>query len=205
MNEMIKRNVSVSLVVCVSVICFFAAGPEAQVFSLWGEEEMTTCSTYADPFVEFSMYLTLYPGTEGASGVVYKLLGPTGHVLQDAIPAAFVSLPVTGVLYGSPGGSMTFNTCQTESVWICRYVLISMNEDPDYYSLQAHDDTRQIGIRTCEAGTPYATAQVYNNFCFHDDWCRCRTAVDECSWSAIKTLCSVNTRDAGMPCGSSSP
>ena len=88
------------LVICVSIslLCLVASPAHAQIFSLWGDEAMTTIDVFVTgPLQQFSIYVFLEPDEDGAFAAEYKLSFPAGHFAIMVTPNQVVSQATLGV------------------------------------------------------------------------------------------------------------
>lgn len=160
-------------VVC-SLLLFLHTPLAAQtpMFSLWADEDMTLMSVYADSFETYSFYVFLAPGADGAFGAEYKLTGVEGHFCIESLANTFVSGSALGTPYGPPGISVSFTSCQTETVWIYRHTVLVL---PPVMSgvarLDPNDDTGFLGIAECPEPRLLVEAWVYNQLEVNNYWC----------------------------------
>jgi hypothetical protein len=160
-----KREIAIGLLVlCAALLC--AQPSEAQMFSLWSDENMTCCDVFpTGPYQPFHVFVFLDPGPDGAFAAEYKLETITGHFSPGgSVIAPFVSSATIGVWYGSPGISAPFTSCQTELVWIIDLVMMAPNVDPGYYTIELNESSNFCGVAICPGSRPLADAGVYNVF-----------------------------------------
>ena len=175
------------LIICValSVVCLVAFPVHAQVFSLWGDEAMTTIDVFVTgPFQQFSIYVFLHPDEDGAFAAEYKLSVPAGHFAITIIPNPVVSTQL-GNWFGFPGISAAFIRCQTELFWIVNLTMMSADTVPGFYVLELHDDSQFLGVAICPYPRPLLDGYIYNYFCFNTS---CWPATEESSWGAVKSM-----------------
>ncbi len=177
------------------LLCSFAPASHSQMFSLWGDEQVTTCETYTQgSYFPFSFYIFLEPGDEGAIGAEFKMIIPESHFSTVWFQSPVVSDSTTGVWYGSPGISMQFTSCQTDMFWIACFTMMAPNTTPAGYWLYPHDDTQLMGVKICSGERPWVAAGFYTCFTFNDSCWNCGdyyvdpTAVSETTWGAIKAM-----------------
>jgi hypothetical protein len=163
---------------------------QAQVFSLWGDEGMTTCEVHtAAPYQPFNVFVFLEPGIDGAFYVQYKLKILPGHFSIGQVINPVVSDAATiGVWFGSPGISAPFTSCQVDLLWIVNLTMMAPNTTPGYYEIKANEDSQLI--RVCPCVGPCGRYDndegfVYNQFGFNET---CIVSTEETSWGAIKSL-----------------
>ena len=176
------------LIICValSVVCLVAFPVHAQVFSLWGDEAMTTIDVFVTgPFQQFSVYVFLHPDEDGAFAAEYKLSIPAGHFAIVETPNQVVSQATLGVWYGAPGISAPFIRCQTELFWIVNLTMMSPDTVPGFYILELNDDSQFLGVAICPYPRLLRDGYIYNYFCFNTS---CWPATEESSWGAVKSM-----------------
>ena len=131
------------------LFCVIASPVQSQVFSLWGDEAMTSCEVQTTPYTPFTIYVFLDPGPDGAFAAEYKLIGPPGHFSTSNAKAAFVSGATIGVPFGAPGMAAPFLTCQADLVWIWQVTCMGPNADPGFYILGPNDDSGALRVASC--------------------------------------------------------
>ncbi len=145
-------------------LCSIPATSHSQMFSLWADEDMTSCSIYTDPdsHTFYSVYVFLEPGPTGVFAAEYKIPQIENHFVVW-IEKPLVSIDL-GNYYGSPGISIGLNTCQSEIFWICRMDMVGIPpRTREYIRIDPHDDTERIIVATCdEPLRPEVEASVYN-------------------------------------------
>ena len=174
------------LIICValSVVCLVAFPVHAQMFSLWGDEEMTMQGVYAPkPFWPFNVYVFLEPDEDGAFAAEYKLTVPAGHFSIAETPNPVVSAATIGVWYGPPGISAPFIRCQTELFWIVNLRMMSPDTVPGFYRLGLNDNSQFLGVAICEYPRPLLDGYIYNDFLFNPPH-----ATEGSSWGTIKGM-----------------
>jgi hypothetical protein len=172
------------LLVAAALICAVAAPAQGQYFSLWADEGKTTSEFWtSSPYQVFTIYVFLDPGSDGAFGAEYKMIGPAGHFSTGSTAAPFISDAIMGTPYGAPGISAGFMSCQDDTVWLFAVNCMASSVDPGEYEILANDKSSFRGIATCvEPDRPLAEAKVYNSFCYN----KTDGSTEDSTWGAIK-------------------
>ena len=157
------------ILLCLLIAGFLPGSARTQMYSLWGDEEMTTCAFHTTaPYQPFTIYVFLDPGADGAFAAEYKLQGPPGHFSTANVKAAFVSGATIGVPFGAPGMAAPFLSCQNALVWVWQVTCMGPDTNPDFYDLEPNDDSGNLGVAICPGSRPLVDAAVYNHFGYND-------------------------------------
>ncbi len=181
----LSRRSAVTRSLIAAVIVLAAALPaQGQQFSLWSDTGQSSSEFWAaSPYQQFTIYVFLDPGSDGAKAVEYKLKVPYGHYLSESRQAPIVSDAVIGTPFGPPGVSAGLTSCLTGTAWIFAVTCMASNVDPGIYTLEPHDYSGFIGVATCiEPDRPLAEAKVYNNFRYNTT----EGGQEDASWGRIK-------------------
>ena len=182
---MSKRRLVIS--VSILLICLFASPVRSQYYesymSLYADEERTSYQVFTSgPGQLVDFYVFLHPGSDGAFGVEYKLIGPEGHFLISYIANPFVSLHF-GSPFDYPGVSVAFIKCRTEILWVFHVTIFASTVDPGFYDIVPHDYYEFLGVAICPDPRPLRDAYVLNRLRFNQP-----VATEETSWGAIKGI-----------------
>lgn len=174
------------ILLTIAAIALFAAPASAQMFSLWSDETMSECDFYtAAPYVTYNVYLMLEPGPTGAFGAEYMLTLPLQQLVQVPTPSPAIAVAM-GNATGTPGISLGFLSCQSETFMVYSFLMLALSTDPGYYEVLPHADTGKLIIAECtEPLRPELAANALNKFGFND---ACVTGTEESSWGAIKSM-----------------
>ena len=166
------------------LVCVLSLPAQGQYFSLWADEGKTTSEYWtSSPYQTFTIYVFLDPGSDGAFGAEYKMVGPSGHFSTGNTAAPFISAAIIGDPYGAPGVSAGFTSCQDGTVWLFAVSCMASSVDPGVYTISENDVSSFCGIATCiEPDRPLAEATPYNSFCYNTT----DESQQESSWGAIK-------------------
>ena len=172
------------ILIAAVLICTFAVPAQGQFFSLWADEGKSTSEFWTStPYQAFTIYVFLDPGSDGAFGAEYKMIGPTGHFSTGSTTAPFISAAILGSPYGAPGVSAGFLSCQNDTVWLFAVSCMASGLDPGIYTIEAHDNSSFCGIATCEEpNRPLAEAKTYNSFCYNTS----DGSTEDATWGAVK-------------------
>ena len=172
------------LFIAAILVFAFAVPAQGQYFSMWADESQTTSEFWTTTvYQEFTVYIFLDPGADGAFGAEYKMTGPSGHFTTGSSSAPFISAALIGSPYGAPGISAGFTSCQDDIVWLFAVNCMASSLDPGMYTITENDNSSFCGIATCEEpDRPLADATAYNKFCYNtsDD------STEDATWGAIK-------------------
>jgi hypothetical protein len=167
-----------AIAACLLSILWSPLAAQTPQFSLWADEERSSCLVDAGDWEPYDFYLFLNPGPDGAFAAEYKIVGVEGHICIDSTPNAFVSSGVLGTPYGPPGVSAPFMTCQTGTVWIYRYTVLAVPPTMSgYVMVDAHDDSGFCGIAICPGNRPLVEAVIYNYLDVNGYWCEGRRPI----------------------------
>ena len=180
----VRRFVMSRILIAAVLICTFAVPAQGQFFSLWADEGKSTSEFWTStPYQAFTIYVFLDPGSDGAFGAEYKMIGPTGHFSTGSTTAPFISAAILGSPYGAPGVSAGFLSCQNDTVWLFAVSCMASGLDPGIYTIEAHDNSSFRGIATCEEpNRPLAEAKTYNSFCYNTS----DGSTEDATWGAVK-------------------
>jgi hypothetical protein len=177
------------------------------VFSLWGDEEATTCGVFnTDPPTPYFTYY-VYVFVEGASAgtgpddygiqtVEYRIdtelaTFPTDmYATNMPNPALAIQLTQGDWIAGN-GISCVYTTCNTETFWVTKIEVVNkMTGDhsaPGNWFLEAlpTEPSGRVAIATCAVGYPKMLGDIYNHFGYNQD---CTIGTKETSWGAIKSM-----------------
>ena len=166
------------------LVCALAAPAQGQYFSLWADDGQSTSEFWTEsPYQQFTVYVFLEPGSDGAFGAEYKMTVPAGHFSNGTVTAPFISAAMIGTPYGAPGISAGFTDCQNDIVWLFAISCMASDTEPGIYRIVENDNSSFCGIATCEEpDRPLAEAVAMNSFCYNttDD------TISESTWGAIK-------------------
>jgi len=172
------------ILLTIAAIALFAAPVSAQVYSVWGDAEMTTCESYGAPYAAFPVFLILEPGPTGVFGAEYMLTVPTNLVVQVTNPSPVISVAMGDATNGA-GISLGFTACQNEPFVVYDFMMFPMDEVPGYIMVEQHGETGKLIIAECPGDRAELPATVYNYFGWHDG---CVVGTKESSWGAIKSM-----------------
>lgn len=171
-------------IIAAVLISLLAVPANGQYFSLWADEGKSTSEFWTEsPYQTFTIYVFLDPGTDGAFGAEYKMIGPSGHFSTGNTAAPFISEALIGTPYGAPGISAGFLSCQDDTVWLFAVSCMASSVEPGVYEIVANDNSDFCGIATCaEPDRPLAEAKTYNSFCYNTT----DGSTEDSTWGAIK-------------------
>jgi hypothetical protein len=173
------------ILLTIAAIALFAVPASAQVLSLWGDVDMTTCDYFGPGFVLFDVYLVLEPPTEGAFAAEYQLLFPSNMLAQFTYPSTSIAI-VKDAVTGPPGVSIGFDVCQYSPLVLYRFQMFPFSEVAGYITIIENTIVNAIQIANCiEPYRPKMPCSVYNYFGFN---AACNIATEESSWGAIKSM-----------------
>ena len=173
------------ILLTIAAIALFAAPVSAQMLSVWGDAEMSSCESYGALYVNFPVFLILEPGPDGAFAAEYRLTVPANLIAQVVNPAADISVAMGSATNGD-GISIGFLSCRTETAVVYDFMMFPTSAEPGFIMVEANLSTDKLIVATCEEPLrPEIPCSVYNYFGWYD---ACIVGTKESSWGAIKSL-----------------
>lgn len=173
------------ILLTIAAIALFAVPASAQMLSIWGDVEMTTCEYYGDAYVPFQIYLILEPGPDGVFAAEYMLVLPSNLMVQVQTPSPAISIVKDNPI-GPPGVSVGFLTCQMEPLVVYQFQMFPTSADPSHIQIVENADTGKLIIANCEEPLrPEMPCAVFDYFGFNAG---CIVGTEESSWGAIKSM-----------------
>ena len=172
------------ILLTIAAIALFAAPASAQMYSVWGDAEMTTCDADGAAYEAFPVFLILEPGPTGAFAAEYRLSVPTNLVVQVTNPSPEISVAMGDATNGA-GISLGFLTCQSDPFVVYDFLMFPMDVTPGFIMVEPHAGTGKLIVAECPGDRIELDALVYNYFGWHDG---CLIGTKDSSWGAIKSM-----------------
>jgi hypothetical protein len=169
----------------IAAIALFAVPASAQVYSLWGDVEMNSCSAEVGQYGQFDVYLMIEPGPLGVRAAEYMVTGIAGLtsvVSEEVAPTTLTQ----GAPLGPPGYTCSFASCYTDAFVVWHWTFFNMVAgNTGTIMVGDHETYEHLTVAICDEDRTEADATVYNYFGVNTG---CVVATEESSWGAIKSM-----------------